>query len=452
MKILRKIKSHAKKIFAYLSLFSMFANTLAPFAAILPAYVYAEDTGAPVDEIVVENKEESAPEEADAEDAADGQDLAVEEEDKNNVAEENENAIENPVEEIEDPEAPDILEDGVMDYNPLNDIEEVIEVDEIPTPVEEPIIEEPIVEEPVIEEPIVEESVVEEPVVIAEDSAPSENIEPEAPVVEEPVEEVKEYEYLEDGVEIKDSVDEDWDVEDEKAETVDNVKLGVKYIFPLDEEVTLTFTRLPKDEELRSHLKIERVKVEDLDLPDDFVTDAEYAFDITTDMEDGDFEFDLTLPKPEGSEAEVSYIEKSIDEAKEELKNEDIKKVEEDKLEQDEEDDNVKVKDLNHLTLFIPSSGVELRISGTLTDGIIVEEAEPVDVCNDPSDAYALNSSVGIWTDVSGGSNINGIDTNEVRWGYSTGYGQSGLRFDAVGTQTFDENTEFLLGTLTHMK
>ena len=50
-----------------------------------------------------------------------------------------------------------------------------------------------------------------------------------------------------------------------------------------------------------------------LNLPEEFKTDAEYAFDITTVDSDGndfmenekDFEYDLTLHKPEGVEAEV---------------------------------------------------------------------------------------------------------------------------------------------------
>ncbi len=512
MKILRRMKVRSNKIFAYFSLFSMVANTLSPFAAMIPSSAYAEDIAAPVE--VVEEKEPAEElgiesEAVDTGDAADGQDLAKEEISGNEITEEDEGSVPEeevvmPVGEVVDPEAPDILEDGVMDYNPINDIEEVVEIEEIPTPVEEEVI----------------------------------------PEVEEPVQ--IEYEELSDDVEITDSVKEDWTVDGEVAETKEVVRIGIKYIFPLDEEVTLTFTRLPKDEELRSHLKIERVKVEDLDLPDDFVTDAEYAFDITTDMENGDFEFDLTLPKPEGSEVEVTYIEKSIDEAKEELKDEDIKKVDEDKVEQDEKEDKVKVKDLDHLTLFIPTGGVVLSVSGsvngvtqvtvepsgvikaditvqrsgsgsendwestswrinegswncadttnhtigsgtntesfditapstvgtysisfrahrngscgdtgvsntfTLTNGIIVQSAASANVCNNEEDSYSLDSSGGIWTSVNGGSNITGLNTNEVKWGNSTGHGQSGLRFDSVGTQTFNENTKFLLGTLTH--
>jgi len=51
--------------------------------------------------------------------------------------------------------------------------------------------------------------------------------------------------------------------------------------------------------------------------------------------------------------------------------------------------------------------------------------------------AYTLTSTSGIWTDTDGGSNINGLNTNHVKWGESTGYGQSGLIFNGVGSTSF---------------
>ena len=65
---------------------------------------------------------------------------------------------------------------------------------------------------------------------------------------------------------------------------------------------------------------------------------------------------------------------------------------------------------------------------------------------------YELVSVEGIWVATVGGSyTVNGLDSNEVRWGISSGSGQSGLRFDGSTGQTFDEGEKFLLGTLTHM-
>ena len=64
--------------------------------------------------------------------------------------------------------------------------------------------------------------------------------------------------------------------------------------------------------------------------------------------------------------------------------------------------------------------------------------------------AYTLTSTSGIWTDTDGGSNINGLNTNHVKWGESTGYGQSGLIFNGVGSTSFTVGQQISLGTLTH--
>ena len=509
MKILQKIKKRGDKIFSYISLFAMLANTLAPFSAMIPSPTYAEDIGAPVEVSVAEKKEEGVLEEADAEGPADGQDLAEEVESQEEITEENENEeiggdnVNAPEEDVIDPEAPDILEDGVMDYNPINDIEEVLEVEEIPTPT--------------IKEPVLENK-------------------------------EKEYEHLEDGVDVIDSSKEDWDVNDDVAETKEVVKIGVKYIFPLDEDVSVTFTKLPKSEEDRANLKIERVKVKDLNLPDEFKTDAEYAFDITTEgMENGEFEYDLTLPKPKDVEAEIIYIEDSLEEVKNGVDSDDVKKVEKDKIEQKE--DKVEVEGLEHFTIYIvttprptlstamvngqpyvsvpPSTNVTVTLkvktegsgdsndwkttqysldgnnwtcvntpnhtsSGTWTedftlkapatvgsydlhlrayngdnctggvsDILVLDDAirvvlplpslTPPTLTNDPSDPVALTSVTGVWTHIDGGSGHQGINTNEIRWGIPTGSQKSGLRFTNSGNQSFDTGETFYLGMLTHM-
>ncbi|MBG0786962.1 MAG: THxN family PEP-CTERM protein [Anaerolineaceae bacterium] len=65
---------------------------------------------------------------------------------------------------------------------------------------------------------------------------------------------------------------------------------------------------------------------------------------------------------------------------------------------------------------------------------------------------YELLSVSGIWTATQGGgTTVNGLNTNEVHWGYSSGFGQSGLRFDGSTGQSFNEGQVFLLGALTHM-
>jgi len=162
---------------------------------------------------------------------------------------------------------------------------------------------------------------------------------------------------LSDEIVIEDTKNEDFNIDNEKGtvETKEKVKLGVKYIFPLENKVTITFKCLPKDESLRTSLKIQQIKVSDLKLPDDIKTNSEYAYDITTGMSDGTFEFDLTLPKPENSTAEVSYIEKTIEEVKTiEVKADEIVKIEENKIGQ--EGDKVKASSIDHFTIFVVTS------------------------------------------------------------------------------------------------
>ena len=243
----------------------MLANTLAPLAAVLPAYVYAEDVNASaevsvnsdedatkdkategqgsVDKSKEEDKEDEKKEvsvEASEENTSETEENKINEteEQKNDgeatesvespsapaenpsaTAEENGNEAENN-ENVIDPEAPDIIEGGgVSNYRPVADIEdnETVEVTDIPMPEVAPEVE-------------------------AGNSAPVESI--EAPSAPENVVKEKEYEYLEEGAEVKDSVKEDWSIDGEVAKTIEKVKLGVKYVFPLDEEVSVTFKKI----------------------------------------------------------------------------------------------------------------------------------------------------------------------------------------------------------------
>lgn len=203
---------------------------------------------------------------------------------------------------------------------------------------------------------------------------PSTSTEPSEPQLTEESKE-KEFVTLEEGQEIKDSTSDSWEIyEDEDFSiTKDKVALGVKYIFPLEEKVSVTFTKLPAEADDRSHLKIQKIKSEDLKLPEDLMMLAEYAYDITTGMEDGDFEYELELPKPENIEAEVSYIEKDVSEAlAQDIKTEDVKSVDKEKLDQKSEEDMLKVTDLDHLTIFFVSGAKDntpLIISHTLNVG-----------------------------------------------------------------------------------
>ncbi|MDH7476567.1 MAG: SdrD B-like domain-containing protein [Microgenomates group bacterium] len=152
---------------------------------------------------------------------------------------------------------------------------------------------------------------------------------------------------LKDDENIVDATVFDWEVNNltKTGETKDKVRLGVRYIFPLENKVTVTFKCLPKDESLRTHLKISQIKVSELDLPNNVNLYGEYAYDITTEMIDGTFEYDITLPKPEDKEAKILYMED---------KESEVKEVEEGKIEQ--EGDKVRAEGIDHFTIYFVQS------------------------------------------------------------------------------------------------
>lgn len=156
---------------------------------------------------------------------------------------------------------------------------------------------------------------------------------------------------------IKDTNNEEWNIDDNTgvSETKGKVQLGVRYVYPQESKVSVTFKCLPKDENLRTSLKIQKIKTSDLKLPDTIDSINEFAYDITTGMKDGDFEYDITLPKPENSTAEISYIEKTVEEAKTNLTFFDVNKIEESKTEQS--NNEIKATNVDHFTIFIVTNG-----------------------------------------------------------------------------------------------
>lgn len=342
MKILRKIKVHSEQIFSYIAIVSMVVNAASPFAAIYPTKAFAEDTAqsssseAPVEEThTPATTQEPAQEPANTPTITETPTEVTVTEPETPATEPA--TTETPVDQTSSDTQPgDILPDGASDYRPEADVTtpDTQQTAESAEPVILPADSEPAVE--------VSES---QPAVTTETSTT------EPAVVEEPKEVVKEFETLADSAEIKDSTAENWNIDGEKAVTTEVVKLGIKYIFPLDKNVTVTFTKLPKLDTDRTTLKIERIKVTDLNLPGNLKTDAEYAYDITTGMINGEFEYNLTLPKPDGADAGISYIEKNIEEIKNEgLVKDDIKEIDENKI--DQSGNEMKVDGIDHFTTY----------------------------------------------------------------------------------------------------
>jgi hypothetical protein len=157
---------------------------------------------------------------------------------------------------------------------------------------------------------------------------------------------------LDKGSKITDSSKSDWDLNHDSAETRGKVELGVKYIFPGNHDVSVIFSCLPAKSDDRATLKIQEIKTSDIKLPESVSAASEYAYDVTTGMKDGDFEYTLTLPKSENSNADINYIEKSASQAtSQELSADDLKTVDESDI--SKENSVLKISDLDHFTIFI---------------------------------------------------------------------------------------------------
>jgi hypothetical protein len=143
-----------------------------------------------------------------------------------------------------------------------------------------------------------------------------------------------------------------WEIHGNSATTFDVVQLGKTYISPQNSRVRVTFTKLPENP---SKLTITEITLtqEEIDATNAV---SNKAYDITTDMIDGTFEYDLTLPNTKEN-TKVVYVEEREDllTGVEEITNEIV-----------DEGDTIKIEDLEHLTLFIPVNGGEMRVSGSL--------------------------------------------------------------------------------------
>jgi len=173
------------------------------------------------------------------------------------------------------------------------------EADPEPEPVEEVIDEEVIEEEEIV---LPEEPVVEGPVESEEPVAEEEEVD-EMPEIEEP----KEIEVVdEDVVEETPEPLETWEaLGGGKYRTTEPVKLGQEYVYPDNSQFKLLFTDLPDP---AGRVTVSQVSTADLALPEK----ASVAFEVTSEMANGSFQYDLVMPTSGVKEPKVVYTEDKV--------------------------------------------------------------------------------------------------------------------------------------------
>lgn len=143
--------------------------------------------------------------------------------------------------------------------------------------------------------------------------------------------------------------------------TSGNVMVGVTYSAPQDSKVSVTFKTLP--------LESGKLTIKELKLNAEQQTDigafSDTAYDITSDMADGTFVYDLTLPIPEAAKDKTIEI-KSGETVDEVVTNAEI--VDEPK---EIKSETITVTGLNHFTVFVLVNDVDNGGTASTTDDIV---------------------------------------------------------------------------------
>ncbi len=129
--------------------------------------------------------------------------------------------------------------------------------------------------------------------------------------------------------------------------TFEKVELNKEYVAPQNSGVKIIFTKLPDP---AGNIKIEEITLTEEQIEKTGAL-SDKAYDITSDMKDGEFNYALSLPIPEssrGKEVEVKFAEELS-------KIEEAKKVENNLT---KTDTSVSVSNLDHLTIFIITDNV----------------------------------------------------------------------------------------------
>lgn len=272
-----------------------------------------------------------------------------------------------PKEEVKPINVEEVSKESPADEDALVALEEIIpnSISEVIDEVKEEIL--PVVAPEIIQEEAVEND---EGGRITPEAAYDENLEVSAPapVVQEP------------------RIEEGWKENADGSSSI-TVKAGNEYEFK-DSGLKIKFTRIDNG--------TGEITVKEIELTPEQVTISgalsNKAWDITSDMVDGTFEYVLTLPVEENTKlenAEIIYVEN-----KEDLSDKDkIKTVKEEDVKVDEEKDEVVAEKLDHFTIYIVSKTVKLfgQVNGssqvTVTPGEMITVTMEVQLSgNEPND------------------------------------------------------------------
>jgi len=136
----------------------------------------------------------------------------------------------------------------------------------------------------------------------------------------------------------------------DSVSSVAQVELNKTYVAPQNDQVTVTFTLLP---ETVGNLTIEQIILSDEQV-ESLGALSNVAYDITSSMEDGTFEYDLTLPLPEGADntAKVVYADSVNELAQAEV------------LENTIKGNEIKAEGVDHFTVFVVTTNAAADCAG----------------------------------------------------------------------------------------
>ena len=217
-----------------------------------------------------------------------------------------------------------------------------------------------------------------------------------------------------------------WVTSEESATTSSPVVLGEVYEYPNDSDVTVVFSSLP---EVSSTLTIKTVYLTDEQVE---ATNAvsNVAYDITTDMVDGSFNYDLTLPKV-GDSNKVVYAEdvSELENAK------DISNVIED-------ESSLKIEGLDHFTTFV--------VVSTIPAGITEGTTEVNDSCTEVAIGSGIKCYDTIQKAINNASDGETINVKPGTYGGFSVVGKSNLTISGSGSDTVIRPTSLITTNIAH--